>query len=67
MADFKPYMGKIKDWKKYECVGGLGYFIQGTFMGHPQFNGYKGWTSCVISHDTETNQIETENDRYILE
>lgn len=63
----KPHHGAIKDWRKHECDGGLGFQILGTFVDHPYFAGEPGHTSYVVAHDENTGEIETRNSRYRLE
>lgn len=66
----KPHLGRITSWYKTEFGAGgrgLGYLICGTFLDHPKFMGMSDvHTSYVISHDTETGEIETKNSRYTL-
>lgn len=62
----KPHKGSLKNWYKYEIDAYGGYVIEGTFVGHPQFNGLFGHTSFVLSHNEETGEIETRNSRYTL-
>lgn len=71
MIDKKEFKGNLKNWYKYYPVlmtgpEGLGYVIIGTFDGHPHFDGEKGNTSFVVSHDKETGMIETLNSCYKL-
>lgn len=75
----KPHRGKITDWWRAEIdlelhrkhfPGedlGPGYYIRGTFVGHPIF----GWspnsyTSWIVKHDEVTGEVETRNSRYTL-
>lgn len=67
----KEFKGNIRNWWKYYPLKqfgseGLGYVIIGTFDGHPHFDGEKGNTSFVVSHDEETGMIETLNSCYKL-
>lgn len=61
----KPDHGRIKDWSKDPCDGGLGYLIVGEFLDHPYLRG-RCHTSAVVSHNSETGEIETRNSRYRL-
>lgn len=61
----KPYKGRIEHWGKRPCPGyGIGYYIVGRFVDHPQFAGETGHTSWVEKHNG--NEIETRNSRYTL-
>lgn len=60
----KPHKGKIESWQRKECERGLGYYITGRFVDHPQFAGEWGHTSWVEKHDGQ--EIETRNSRYTL-
>lgn len=60
----KPHLGAIENWGKAECKSGLGYYIVGLFVNHPQFEGSVGHTSYIIAH--EGDEIETRNSRYTL-
>jgi hypothetical protein len=64
----KPHKGRITEWAKRECPPeyGLGFFIVGKFVDHPEFSGQFGWTSYVAAHDEATGEIETRNSRYTL-
>lgn len=62
----KPFKGSIENWSKMECNGGLGYFILGTFLDHPEFGKKYTNTSWVEKHDENTGYIETRNSRYQL-
>lgn len=63
----KPYKGILTNWAKRSCNYGLGYYIIGTFLGHPEFDGMNGHTSYVVKHNEETGEIETRNSRYVLD
>lgn len=62
----KPYNGTIENWYMMECNGGLGYYIMGTLMEHPDFGKKFTNTSYVVKHDKLTGDIETRNSRYRL-
>ena len=76
----KPHKGTLINWYKRECGDeyGLGYFLECTFVEHPEFQGEHGHTSYVISEsrptpskhtlmgDAEPIEIETRNSRYTL-
>lgn len=62
----KPHKGRIEKWFKLPCSSGLGYFIVGTFLDHPQIAGKETNTSWVEKHDLATGEIETRNSRYTL-
>lgn len=62
----KPHYGRIKNWCKKVCEGGLGYIITGEFLDHPQYRGPYCHTSYVVAHDVITGEIETRNSRYQL-
>jgi hypothetical protein len=65
-----PFKGRIEDWRPVECNKGLGYYIVGRFLDHPQFAGQRGHTSYVVDSFTLLNEciicIETRNSRYNL-
>lgn len=71
----KPHKGSISDWQKVmipfehyydgEAVG-LGYFIVGRFVTHPDFAGRRGHTSYIVAHDAMPGEVETRNSRYTL-
>ncbi len=65
-AHMKPHKGTIRDWVELPCRGGLGYYIAGHSIDHPQFGGGEIYTSWVVKHDRATNEIETNNSRYTL-
>ena len=63
----KPFKGDITDWTKMETVHpdtGLGFYILGTFVNHPEFKGVYTNTSAVMAEDG--NLIETRNSIYCL-
>lgn len=60
----KPHHGRIKNWQKDECQGGLGFLIVGEFLDHPHFRGSRCHTSAVVSFDEATGEVETRNSRY---
>lgn len=62
----KPHHGDIVNWSRSECDGGLGYFIYGGFVSHPEFAGVHTNTSYVVAHDSLTGEIVTKNSRYRL-
>lgn len=64
----KPHKGRIENWYKAETHPdyGLGYYIRGRFVDHPQFAGETGHTSYIVAHDKDTGEIETRNSRYTL-
>lgn len=66
----KPYKGEIISWTKMSIETpnppGLGYFIIGRFVNHPEFGMERGYTSYVVKHDAVTGEIETKNSRYTL-
>lgn len=64
----KPHRGSIVHAEKRYVDGcpGLGYYIVGRFVDHPDFAGRIGHTSYVVAHNTETGEIETRNSRYTL-
>lgn len=62
----KPHKGRILNWFKTPCNSGLGYYIIGTFLDHPQLAGKETNTSWVEQHDETTGEIETRNSRYKL-
>lgn len=68
MDTTKPHKGKISNWAKRETISqkGLGYYIIGKFVDHPDFAGDFGHTSYVVAHDEVTGEIETRNSRYTL-
>jgi hypothetical protein len=66
MDTSKPYKGSITDWYVLPCLGGLGYYVRGTFKGHPEFDGMYGHTSYALSLDRATGELETRNSRYTL-
>lgn len=59
----KPYKGTIKDAIVRDCIGGLGYLVVGTPIGHPDFVDWLH-TSFVVKR--EGNEIETNNSRYTV-
>jgi hypothetical protein len=62
----KPHHGRIKNWLKVKCAGGLGFFIVGEFLDHPHFRGPACYTSHVVALDEATGELETRNSRYRL-
>lgn len=64
MNNSKPHKGRISGWHKHYTYGG--YIIRGRFVDHPEFAGYSGHTSLVLSHNEETGEVETRNSRYTL-
>ena len=62
----KPYKGRITDWCKLPSRFGIGYFIYGRFLEHPDFGEKETNTSWVEKHDPITGEIETRNSRYTL-
>ena len=58
----KPHKGTIDEWVKIRA--GIGYFIVGISIDHPQFAGQEMHTSYVVSHVGD--EIETRNSRYTL-
>lgn len=68
MTNNKPHKGTMSSWRRYRVEGcaGLGYIIMGKFDTHERFAGMRGHTSCVMSHDLDTGEIETLNSRYTL-
>lgn len=65
----KPYKGKITDWRKFECSGGLGFFIVGAFQEHPEIEKGRTTNTSYVVKWTETHsgvEIETRNSRYFL-
>jgi hypothetical protein len=67
-SDAKDHKGNIRDWYKEHVPGapGLGYVIWGFFEDHPEFQGFAGHTSYVMTHDKVTGEIETRNSKYTL-
>ncbi len=65
-ASGKPHRGSLEHWRRMDCIAdvGLGYYVVGLFVGHPQFSEKYGHTSYVVAHDGD--QIETLNSRYTL-
>jgi hypothetical protein len=61
-----PHYGRIDNWRRIECEGGLGYLIVGRSLDHPTFGGASIQTSYVVAHDSETGEIRTRNSRYTL-
>jgi hypothetical protein len=62
----KPFLGRIVNWRKVECDGGLGYMIYGKSLDHPYYAGERGFhTSFVVATDG-FGGIETRNSRYQL-
>lgn len=59
----KPHNGKITNWRKIKCIGGLGYFISGVMMS--DHSSPVVHTSCVVLHD-QSGEIETKHSRYTL-
>lgn len=75
----KPFKGNIENWYKVPFVLdlarevhpgedlGLGYYIRGTCIKHPNFGTSRDFhTSWVMHHDQKTNLIETRNSQYLL-
>ena len=62
----KPHKCKIRNWGRLPCDGGLGYYIYGEFVDHPDFGTKETNSSYVVKHDTKTGEIETRNSRYTL-
>lgn len=62
----KPHNGPIMNWSKRTCAGGLGYYIWGRILAHPDFDDQVTNTSIVVAHDVATGEIETLNSRYTL-
>ncbi len=60
----KPHRGMIVEWTKIPCSLGIGYYVNGISIDHPQFGGAVMRTSYVVSE--EGNEIETRNSRYTL-
>lgn len=62
----KPFKGTIDDWYMVPCPPkyGLGYYVKGISIDHPEFAGQHMFTSYVVAH--EGNQIETRNSIYLL-
>lgn len=77
----KPYKGKIYNWRKdyfdqddirghYPGENlGLGFFIQGDSVGHPEFTGVSGFHTSWVVKVSEPDkfgdrEIETRNSRY---
>lgn len=61
----KPHLGTLENWSKYYYTN-TDYVVMGIFMDHPRFHDMRGHTSLVISHDEETDEIETLDSRYTL-
>lgn len=61
----KPHKGTINNWISFPHHGpGLGFFIVGDAVDHPQFGSTPIRTSWVVSEDGD--EIETRNSRYTL-
>lgn len=60
----KPHKGSIENWSKVQRGMGLGYYVWGTFLDHPDFGLKTTNTSYVVKH--EGAEIETRNSRYTL-
>lgn len=64
----KLHKGSIENWFKLPCSKdkGLGYYIVGDFLNHPDFGNKTTNTSWVEKHDVDSGEIETRNSRYTL-
>ena len=66
----KPFMGTVKNWKRvYDLtspVGGLGYAIYGKIYKNNGIEYGPIRTSFVVTHDSRTGIIETNNSIYYL-
>ena len=76
----KPHKGTLINWYKREYGDyGLGYFLECTFVDHPEFAGEHGHVSSVVKESREVPsrhtlmdinaepiEIETRNSRYTL-
>ena len=76
----KPYKGRLLNWYKRDCPEyGLGYFLECTFLDHPEFQGEHGHVSYIVKEsqpvpsrhtlmdiNAEPIEIETRNSRYTL-
>jgi hypothetical protein len=60
----KPHKGRIEQWSKVTYPSEGVTLVWGLFDGHPNFSGYHGHTSYIVSQ--EGNEIETRNSRYTL-
>lgn len=63
----KPFLGIIRHWHKVPSDEGLGYYIWGEFVAHPDFGNKITNSSPVYVHNLETGDIETRNSKYKLE
>lgn len=61
----KPYRGRIMDWCKVH-VSPMDWFISGTALDHPQFQGQPILTSFGMTHDETSGKLETRNAFYQL-
>jgi hypothetical protein len=66
LAPGKPHHGRIANWHRLPCDGGLGYLIIGVSFDHPIYGGSSVHTSYVVAHDRKTGEIRTRNSRYSL-
>jgi hypothetical protein len=64
--EVKPHKGSIKNWRRLPCHQGIGFYITGIFVDHPQFAELYGHTSWVVKYDPSTGEIETRNSHYTL-
>jgi len=66
----KPHHGRISNWYKVECEGGLGFYIMGAFLDHRELTGRYTNTSYVLIMDGPLAhggyEIVTRNSRYEL-
>ena len=67
----KPHRGTITHWCRVKCEEGIGFYVKGMFLGHPEFDRLYACTSYVVHASfilagASGGEIETRNSRYTL-